>query len=581
MVRSPILTWLDKPRGGAGIYAAGRGRQWDYLSYAEAAGLVDRLWPRVRESVVERATQEGDPPVVLLALPNDVTFIIGLFATVTAGCVASPFPPPGALGRRAEYVDHLASRINATGATAVLCYPALTSVVDDACERATNTPSRIALDLDRIAAEHPDRARVVEIDHPLLQFTSGSTGTPRGVALSWSNLNANLDAISAWLEWQPSDSVVTWLPPHHDMGLIGCILGSLAKQTDLWLLRPEQFVKHPIRWLEALTPGRATMTAAPTFGYEHSAAQMTRDDFASLNLRSWRVALVGAEPLRADALLRFGVAAAGTGFQLDTFYPAYGLAEATLCVTGKQPAHSIPFAVSKPAAALGGAVLRSAERLDVLGGEPDLLCSSGRTMGDLLTEIVDERGAPVDEGVVGEITVTGSSVAQPFIDGIISPAPVPLHTGDAGFVLDGELFVIGRIQTSRKIHGETVFVEDVERVMQRIPGLAEQRLVVILPPTLQPEVVLVTTALKGDWVEAAATDLRRVAGHHGTVRILRLPRSPIPLTPSGKPRRIALWASIVSGTTDIEVLHGPALGAPAGIASGTVRTTMHTSRGSR
>ena len=167
-----------------------------------------------------------------------------------------------------------------------------------------------------------------------LQYTSGSTAAPRGVILSHENLLSNLDAICSAFDIKSSDHAVFWLPFYHDMGLIGGILAPIYCGIENLLFSPLDFLQRPLRWLKAISRSKATISGGPNFAYDLAARKVTSEQKAELDLSNWTLAFNGAEPVRADTLRRFTEAFAECGFDPDAFYPAYGLAEATLFVTG-------------------------------------------------------------------------------------------------------------------------------------------------------------------------------------------------------------------------------------------------------
>jgi fatty-acyl-CoA synthase len=185
----------------------------------------------------------------------------------------------------------------------------------------------------------------------LLQFTAGSSGSPRGVRISWSNLETQVAALRRWVRWRQDDSVASWLPLYHDMGLIGMFLCAVVHRARLWLLRPEQFLHSPASWLACLGRFGATRTASPTFGYASAAKKVTSSELEGMDFSCWRVAAVGAERVDAAALDRFAGLVAPSGFRRQAFLPGYGLAEATLALTGSRPG-KLPLLVSVDRASL-------------------------------------------------------------------------------------------------------------------------------------------------------------------------------------------------------------------------------------
>lgn len=333
---------------------------------------------------------------------------------------------------------------------------------------------------------HPD-------DLAFLQYTSGSTGNPRGVMVSHANLLANIAAMGTALGLSAADRQVSWLPPYHDMGLILGILQPIVTGAETVLMSPFAFLVDPLCWLEAVTRFRATYSGGPNFAFDHCVRKATDDRVARLDLSSWRVAPNGAEPVRAATLARFADRFAPAGFDPNAFLPGYGLAEATLMVTGRAP----------------GTGSASAPPAD--GGQP--VVSVGRTVEATTVVVVDPATArPVPDGTVGEVWVAGPGVTHGYWgrpeetaatfgaslaggdgDGDGDEGTPYLRTGDLAFLHDGELHVTGRSKDLIILRGQNLYPQDVEETVWQVddrlrPGCAaafgvdvddEERLVVV------------------------------------------------------------------------------------------------------
>jgi acyl-CoA synthetase (AMP-forming)/AMP-acid ligase II/acyl carrier protein len=319
-------------------------------------------------------------------------------------------------------------------------------------------------------------------DIALIQYTSGSTGSPKGVMLSHANLSANLRAIQSSFGLNPSSRVVSWLPPYHDMGLIGGILAALACGYPLVMLEPRHFLQKPIRWLQAIARYRADTSGGPGFAYDLCASAITEEQRASLDLSCWGLAFCGAETVRAATLRRFSGAFAGAGFRQSALYPCYGLAEATLMATAVgrgDGARIVPLDSDALAAGLATPV----QAMDDSANE---LVGCGKPGAGVSLRIVDpQTGQVCDTAKAGEIWLSGGSVAQGYwnlpdtsretfknmIDAEGDTAW--LRTGDLGFLLDGELFVSGRLKDLIIIRGRNYHPPDLEEtVCSSHPALA-------------------------------------------------------------------------------------------------------------
>jgi fatty-acyl-CoA synthase len=332
----------------------------------------------------------------------------------------------------------------------------------------------------------------------------------------------------------------------------------VTAQGDLWLMRPDQFVRDPARWLECLSAGKACHTAAPNFGYAYAARRADPARLAGLDLSGWRTAIVGAEPIAASALESFARLAGTCGFSRRAFAPANGLAEATLAVTGV-PSGQTP-AVARP----GWGTMRfgapvAIERRGELGaadaaGELGWLVGCGPAHPSVNVTVVDRAGLPLPHGHLGEIAVTGASVAagyhgdRPARSGSTRFAGGALYTGDAGFVLDGELYVVGRMGDSLKIRGRSVYVENLEAKVAAAAGLGLGRCAVVSAAgSGHGGVAVLVEAAAGSWIEAAVQVLDREVGDEHPVTIVSGQRGLIRRTSSGKPRRRYMWEQLHSG----------------------------------
>ncbi len=304
-------------------------------------------------------------------------------------------------------------------------------------------------------------------DLAVVQFSSGSTGHPKGVCLSFANLLANIEAIGAVMRPQESDAGVSWLPLHHDMGLIGCLLFTQFYGIPVVLMAPEFFIRMPARWLAALSQYRATMTSAPNFAYQ-LCSSLPDSHVQGLDLSCMRAALVGAEPIRTSALRAFATRFAPHGFSSAAFVPTYGLAEATLAVSMTPPGEGmhtdrIDQAIYE---AEHRAVPVSPE--DPAGRE---IVGVGAPMPGLTVAILHpETGEPVAEREVGEICVAGPSVMGGYhSDPEATTGAVRngrLRTGDLGYMSGGQLFIAGRIKDLIIKGGHKYHPQDLEAVAE-------------------------------------------------------------------------------------------------------------------
>ena len=402
------------------------------------------------------------------------------------------------------------------------------------------------------------------------QFTSGSTGPPQLIEVSAANLAANLEGMRRWLGWQDGrDAWASWLPLHHDMGLVGGLLVPAARGSDLWSIPPGEFVRDPACWLEALSVGRATVTAAPTFGYSYAARRVTSLP-AVVRLSDWRVACVGAEVVTEAVLAGFASRFGPYGFSPRAWCPAYGLAEATLCVTAVLPGEQ-----PRVASIAEGAALRVGAPVEVLAirragdettGQARTLVGCGRPILDTSVDIVDELGDCLPDGYFGEIVVRGPGVARVGQSAQAAPGPAgrggadvtaaagglppenppvsSYRTGDAGIRLGGELFVVGRLGNGIKVRGDFVDCESLEQNLAAALSLSSERVALAvgqIGTEIRAVLLMRAPAPSGDARARALAVARAVLGPSVHLLIVKTDRGEIPKTSSGKVKRAEIW----------------------------------------
>jgi acyl-CoA synthetase (AMP-forming)/AMP-acid ligase II len=405
----------------------------------------------------------------------------------------------------------------------------------------------------------------------MLQYTSGSTGKPKGVMLSHANLMHNSRLMRAAFQYGSESRCVSWLPVYHDMGLIGGLLQPLYGGYPCVLMPPASFLQRPLRWLEAITRTRATISGGPNFAYELCLRRTGEAERSCLDLSSWQVAFNGAEPLRAETLKRFADFFHPSGFKRTAWFPCYGLAEATLMVTGG-PSGRGPIVKRVEAKALEhGRAVEAEERLTP-EQESNVrpLVSSGRVAGpqQQLRIVNPETMSECADGEVGEVWTAGPSVAAGYWnradeteetfgarlgaggEGYLGPY---LRTGDLGFIADGELFITGRAKDLIIIRGANHYPQDIEWTVAashpalRASGTAafalesqgEERLVVVqeMEPRSRAELREVFESIRQAVAEEHEVDIYAIA---------LVKAGSVPKTTSGKVQRGARLTSAAS-----------------------------------
>jgi acyl-CoA synthetase (AMP-forming)/AMP-acid ligase II len=329
-----------------------------------------------------------------------------------------------------------------------------------------------------------------------------------------------------------------------------------AHHSDLWSMPPGRFLREPAAWLEALSAGRATVTAAPPFGYGYAADRARLP--AGVDLSGWRVACIAAEVVTEDVLAAFAGRFGPSGFADRAWCPAYGLAEATLCVTTVSADEPVRVARLAP-----GAALRPGEPVDVRALEEAgtatvhtgrSLVGCGRPVLGAAVDVLDEAGEPLPDGHFGELAVHGRSVA--VVGGIRTPQAQRVHrTGDGGVRLDGELFVVGRLGDGVKVRGEFVDCEGLERRLAAALGLGLDRVALALGQ-LGPDLhaLLLVRADEPDPAASARAQavVRAVLGDRGRLAVRPVAAGRIPRTSSGKVRRREIWRQWAPAVSEVE-----------------------------
>ena len=408
-----------------------------------------------------------------------------------------------------------------------------------------------------------------------LQYTSGSTSSPKGVIVSHANLLHNLAAAHEAFGYSSASSGVSWLPPYHDMGLIGGILHPLYGGFPVVLMSPVAFLQRPARWLEAISENRASVSAGPNSAYRLCARRVTDEDKAGIDLSNWEVAFNGSEPVRGDVLDEFSAAFRSCGFRREAFYPCYGLAEATLLVSGKQDdADAKRWWVQDLALQQGHAV--TVDRQD---GHGQLLVSSGQPAPGVRVVIADpQTQTTCGPGQIGEIWVEGPGVTGGYWGRPDSPGTFHAHladvaeadvgenggylrTGDLGVMEDGHLYVTGRLSDLIIIRGKNHYPQDIERTVEEShPALQPDRGAAFSVDVDGEERLVVVHEAPGRKDRAgelaAILDVIRrhvVEEHQIRPYAVALIRShSMPRTSSGKVQRRACRAAFIAG--DLEVV---------------------------
>lgn len=492
-------------------------------TFADVAGRSNAVAAQLRN----RRVGIGDR--VLLALNPSLQYVAALYGIMKVGAVPVPCFPP----LRLKELDRFA-------AIARDCLP--TAVVIDSMyqERMSELHGRLAdTGFDPVII-HPDavdegadtrQAHRRAADLALIQYTSGSTGSPKGVCLTHDNVMSNCEALARSMGDDPERIGLSWLPPYHDMGLLGTIILSMYHGWPLVLMSPMHFVQEPRRWLEAITHYRVTITVGPNFSLDLCTDALNDGGTADLDLSTVKQLYCGAEPISLKTLRQFERHVAPTGFDISALIPCYGLAEATLFVAGKRPGERY--------------------RTGAMDQSGRTVVSCGAVDAEHTVRIVDPATRrPQADGQVGEVWVSGRSVAAGYYNraelsnsvfraSIVGDHRDYLRTGDLGFLRSDELFVTGRIKDLIVVNGRNIYPQDIEAAVLRAdPGV---RRAVAFAIGSDPERLCVVAEPADDATDYSATveTIRMsVTVEFGIAADIHIcPKRSIPTTTSGKVRR--------------------------------------------
>ena len=518
------------------------------------------LWERAQTGAARLAAviQPGDR--VVLAHAPGLEFVVAVLAVWLAGGVVVTAAPPTSERTR----EWLVAIVRQSEAALMLTDAPLVSKLAPLGQalgiqvEALDTLSAVAQAAERSPAQLA-----------LLQFTSGSTSAPRGVRITHENLLANLGHMMEASRFTAEDACVTWLPHYHNMGLMGVILLPLWAGFPTHLMSPMEFLERPGRWLRAISEVRATFSGGPNFAFDLAAIRTSSQEAEGLDLSSWQAAFCGSEPVRPGTLGRFAKRFATFGFDARAFYPSYGLAEATLLVTGgAKLTGAQTFYLDAEELARG--------QVEEVGAEHPrarALVGLGRPWGSLNLAIVDpETGERLGEGQVGEVWLHGPSVADGYyhrlpeadpFDHVLAGAAGWLRTGDSGLLLRGELLLTGRIKELIILNGRNLYPGDLEQALEA------------LRPRLQTAVAFAVEAQRSERLVIvaevdAALDEAGQAGLQDAIRqalrqeevtphaVVLVPPGGIVRTATGKLARFATRDAYLAGSLPAVGLASPA-----------------------
>ena len=546
---------------GEALDYAAKGRRG--LNFNDARGGLAQAYTYadLREDALRNARRFmtlgiGSGDRVALVAETGPDFAACFFGAVYAGAWPVPLPLPTSFGGREAYVDQLEIQLKSCD-PALFLYP---EELSEFCREAADSAGLSGQTWNSL--ESIELAGLLELpeasadDIAYLQYSSGSTRFPHGVAVTHRALLDNLRSHGIGLEVQVSDRVISWLPWYHDMGLVGCFLSPVALQLSVDYLKTEDFARRPLAWLDLITRNPGTsLSYSPSFGYDICSRRMSSQTRAEdrFDLKRWRIAGNGADMIRPDVMQSFVDCFAEAGFQASAFCPSYGLAEATLAVSLMPPGEGIR--------------LELVEENELSGGAPEAedrpkryraVVNCGRPVTGMEIEIRGAEGEILPDRGIGKVYVRGTSVMHSYFrDEESTRACLSddgwLDTGDMGYMSKGYIFIVGRAKDMIIINGRNHWPQDIEWAVEQLPGFKSGDIAAFAingPSGEETPAVLVHCRVsdleeRGRLHDEIRERVRAITGITPVVALV--PPRTLPRTSSGKLSRVKARSLYLSG----------------------------------
>ncbi|WP_404333818.1 fatty acyl-AMP ligase [Sphingomonas sp. MMS12-HWE2-04] len=517
------------------------------LNFHDARGNLARAYSfaELRQDALAQAHRliaAGVKPEDRIALiaETGAEFASLFFGVVYAGAWPVPLPLPTSFGGAQSYIDQLKVQLDSCDPKMLFFPPEIGAMCAEAARisgtQGIDWAEFIAKDAPATALPH---AKTDDIAY--LQYSSGSTRFPHGVAITHHALLNNLSAHSHGMELQDSDRCVSWLPWYHDMGLVGCFLSVVANQVSTDYLKTEDFARRPLAWLDLISRNEGTtLSYSPTFGYDICARRMSSQTKASdrFDLSRWRVAGNGADMIRPDVMQSFVDAFADAGFKATAFLPSYGLAEATLAVSIMPPGEGIVVELVEETQLSGGS--RGANRPQRFRA----IVNCGKPVKDMEVQIREEDDTPLPDKAIGKVWCRGPSVMVGYFrDPESTDACMKdgwLDTGDMGYISDGYVYIVGRAKDMIIVNGRNHWPQDIEWAVEQLPGFKQGDIAafaITTPGGEETPAVLVQCRTSDEQERVRLRDeirerVRSVTGMNCVIELV--PPRTLPRTSSGK-----------------------------------------------
>jgi len=460
--------------GEALDYAAAGSRGFNFH---DARGSLVRsyTYAQLRSDAIEMALRliaMGIRPLDRIAMVAETgpEFAALFFGVVYAGAWPVPLPLPTSFGGRDSYIDQIRVQLASCDPRLLIYPPELAEMAGEAARLGGVG----GIDWITLAAQAAPIARLPQAttrDIAYLQYSSGSTRFPHGVAITHNALLNNLAAHSHGMELIDTDRCISWLPLYHDMGLVGCFLSPVANQVSVDFLKTEDFARRPLAWLDLISRNQGTtISYSPTFGYDICSRRMSSQTKASarFDLSRWRLAGNGADMIRPDVMQHFVDAFSEAGFKASAFLPSYGLAEATLAVSIMPPGEGIRVELVEETQLSRVAVGQDrTQRFRAI-------VNCGKPARDMRIEVREEDGTPLPERAIGKIWCCGPSIMEGYFRDPEATAACLvdgwLDTGDMGYMSEGYIYIVGRAKDMIIVNGRNHWPQDIEWAVEQLPG---------------------------------------------------------------------------------------------------------------
>ena len=490
---------------------------------------------------------------IALVAETGASFAAMFFGAIYAGAWPVPLPLPTSFGGRESYIDQLAVQLRSSDPK-LLLYPAELASMAHAAAEAGGVEGATFEDFAARTSPAGPLPQATKDDIAYLQYSSGSTRFPHGVAITHEALLENLAAHGHGMKIDTGDRCVSWLPLYHDMGLVGCFLSPVANQVSTDYLKTEDFARRPLAWLDLISRNTGTtLSYSPTFGYDICARRISSstDVKGRFDLSRWRLAGNGADMIRPDVMQAFVDAFAPAGFDAKAFTPSYGLAEATLAVSIMPPGEGIVVELVEETQLSGG---------DIHAHRPQryrAIVNCGKPVRGMTIEIREEDRTPLPEKAIGKVWCTGGSVMVGYFrDQEATDACMVdgwLDTGDMGYLSDGYIYIVGRAKDMIIVNGRNHWPQDIEWAVEQLPGFKAGDIAafaITTPGGEETPAVLVQCRTSDQGERTRLRDLirekvRAITGMNCVIELV--PPRTLPRTSSGKLSRAKARTLYLSG----------------------------------